>query len=395
MTHRFDAGFGEWRIRGRELRRGTLAQPISGASAHVSVGRGATRSGGPAGMHHAGGAERPEELTEGVQVKVQLPNGQQETFTAPAGEETRARVFVQLINQASRYFAALEAADPTLRRRNRFQTVSARARMPLLGVGAAVLIVGVWTVGLIYWAGLCLLAVGLACYFRLGVHRGEAVRLRHPVHGRWIAMNSPADRVPSHHLTAYGQGQAVDLVHDTGSRPGMGWWPLARPPQAFPGYGQPILSPVDGVVLRVVSRRRDHWSRTSWPALLYLLVESVREFLGPSRILGNHVVIDCGGRRYAVLAHLRRRSVVVQEGERVRAGQQIAECGNSGNSTEPHLHVQVMDHPNPLFAAGLPIVFGTEEVSGWMPRSREALAGHGGSGIVHQNVEPRPKRSWD
>ncbi len=321
--------------------------------------------------------EEPDERSDGVRAVVQLPNGQQETVTVPAGEETRARVFVQLINQASRYFAALEAADPTAPRRSRFQTLSARARMPLLTLGVVVLAVGVWTVGPIYWVGLCLLAWGLACYFRLGVHRGEAMRLRHPVRGRWIALNSPADRVPSHHLTAYGQGQAVDLVHDTGLAARIGWWPLARPPQAFPGYGQPVLSPVDGVVIRVVSRRRDHWSRTSWPALLYLLVESVREFLGPSRILGNHVVIDCGDRRYAVLAHLRRRSVFVQQGQRVRAGQQIAECGNSGNSTEPHLHVQVMDHPNPLFAAGIPIVFGTEEVTGWMPRANERLAGSG------------------
>ena len=135
-------------------------------------------------------------------------------------------------------------------------------RMPLLGAGAAGLVAGTWTTPPIYWSGLCLLAVGLACYFRLGVHGGEAVMMRPPVRGRWVAMKLQADRVPSHHLTAYGQAHAVDLVHDTHSRPDMGWWPLARPPQAFPGYGQPVLSPLDGVVIRVVSRRRDHWSRT-------------------------------------------------------------------------------------------------------------------------------------
>jgi hypothetical protein len=371
VTHRFDASFGEWRIKGRELRRRGTRQPISGSSAHIC--REAALPAGPAESRSPDGSDGGGERSDRVRVVVQLPNGQQESSAAPPGEETRARVFVQLINQASHYFAALEAADPAFRERSPIQTVCARARMPLLGVGVAVLIVGVWTVSPLYWSGLFLLAVGLTCYFRLGVHGGEAVMMRPPVRGRWIAINSPADRVPSHHLTAYGQGQAVDLVHDTDSRPDMGWWPLARRPQAFPGYGQPILSPVDGVVIRVVSKRRDHWSRTSWPALLYLLVESVREFLGPSHVLGNHVVIKCGARRYAVLAHLRRRSARVREGQRVLAGQQLAECGNSGNSTEPHVHVQVMDHPNPLFAAGLPIVFGTGDDSGWMPRANEVL----------------------
>ncbi|MBP9053991.1 MAG: M23 family metallopeptidase, partial [Ilumatobacteraceae bacterium] len=42
----------------------------------------------------------------------------------------------------------------------------------------------------------------------------------------------------------------------------------------------------------------------------------------------------------AHIAHLRHRSVRVDVGDRVRAGDTIAECGNSGNSTEPHTHVQ-------------------------------------------------------
>ena len=48
---------------------------------------------------------------------------------------------------------------------------------------------------------------------------------------------------------------------------------------------------------------------------------------------------------------------MVRPGDQVVAGQQLARCGNSGNSTEPHLHFQVMDHPRPAFAAGLPFEF--------------------------------------
>lgn len=369
MTHRFDTAYGEWRIRGRVLCRAGVSQPISGVSAHISAGTGGSPD---SGQEHVR-ATRAGESDPEVRAVIDLPNGQRVSVDVPIAQQTRALIFVQLVNQASRYFEALESADPAMRERNTFQTASARARMPLLGAGAAGLVVGPWTTASVYWAGLCVLAVGLACYFRLGVHRGEPLKIQAPVRGRWIAMNSPADRVPSHHLTAYGQGQAVDLVCDTPARPDMRWWPLARRPDAFPGFGQPILSPVDGVVTRVVAGRRDHWSRTSWPALVYLLFEGVRELLGPSTILGNHVVIDCGSSRYLLLAHLRCRSLLVRPGQRVSPGQLIGECGNSGNSTEPHVHVQAMDHPNPFFAAGIPIVFETSEGPGWMPRANEML----------------------
>jgi murein DD-endopeptidase MepM/ murein hydrolase activator NlpD len=81
------------------------------------------------------------------------------------------------------------------------------------------------------------------------------------------------------------------------------------------------------------------------------------------------VVLDLGDGVYAALAHLRRGSVQVTKGQRVTAGQQIAECGNSGNSSEPHLHFQLMDHAHASIAAGLPFTF---QGSG-VPRNLEPL----------------------
>lgn len=63
-----------------------------------------------------------------------------------------------------------------------------------------------------------------------------------------------------------------------------------------------------------------------------------------SRLKGNHVMIDCG--EYAVLlAHFRNGSLRVREGEGVTKGQELGEAGNSGQSTEPHLHVHVQRLP--------------------------------------------------
>jgi len=54
----------------------------------------------------------------------------------------------------------------------------------------------------------------------------------------------------------------------------------------------------------------------------------------------------------------------VAKGQRVGAGEQVADCGNSGNSTEPHLHFQLQDHRSVLFAAGLPFRMARFEVDG-------------------------------
>jgi murein DD-endopeptidase MepM/ murein hydrolase activator NlpD len=132
-----------------------------------------------------------------------------------------------------------------------------------------------------------------------------------------------------------------------------------------------VYAATTGRVVRVRQGQRDHRSRTSWPALLYLLAEGmVREVLGAGRVVGNHIVIDMGDGRFTLYAHLQRGSATVRAGDQVRAGQQIARCGNSGNSSEPHLHFQVMDRSRPSFAAGLPFVW----PAGPPPRNGELLS---------------------
>jgi hypothetical protein len=242
----------------------------------------------------------------------------------------------------------------------------ARLRMPLVWLSVVLLVVGPF-VGVPLWLAFGAFAVALAVYFRVGTVRRPPVAVALPVRGRWQALNTPADKVPSHGLHAYGQTYAIDLVHDPVERPrpAFGWRPVFRPPGDFPGFGQPVLAPADGTVVRARDRSRDHLSRNSWPALLLLVAEgAAREARGPAGILGNHLVLDLGGGVYAALAHLRRGSLRVGPGDRVAAGEQVAECGNSGNSTEPHVHLQLMDHPSVLFAAGLPMRFDRFEVDG-------------------------------
>ena len=85
-------------------------------------------------------------------------------------------------------------------------------------------------------------------------------------------------------------------------------------------------------------------------------------------------MLDLGHDVYAVFAHLSKGSLTVTRGQRVKAGDHIASCGNSGNSTQPHLHFQLMDHKRVLLAAGLPFRFEQYETAGALrtgvPQSR-------------------------
>jgi hypothetical protein len=121
--------------------------------------------------------------------------------------------------------------------RTRFPTYCARLRLPLLWAAGALLLGSL--LGGPAWAGptgLVLLAAGMALYFRVGTVRRPPVEVDAPVTGRWLAVNSPADKVPSHGLHAYGQTYAIDidLVHEPteGSRPEFGAGPAFRPPES-------------------------------------------------------------------------------------------------------------------------------------------------------------------
>ena len=89
---------------------------------------------------------------------------------------------------------------------------------------------------------------------------------------------------------------------------------------------------------------------------------------GWRELAGNHVLIETDAGPVVAVCHLQRDSVHVHPGQRVRVGEELGRCGNSGNSTEPHVHVQAMDRTDVLRAAALPISF-----AGSLPRNGEVI----------------------
>lgn len=199
-----------------------------------------------------------------------------------------------------------------------------------------------------------------------------------PMAGRWLVQNSPARRVPSHGTDLMGARYAIDLVgvdqrHRTADRRDWRTLLATEPVERFVAFGRPILAPAGGVVVGVHDGEPDHAARRSQLALLpYALGQRARLRRGAAGLAGNHVVIALPqSGTFVALAHLRAGSISVSVGDQVTEGQPVAECGNSGNSTQPHLHLQVMDAADAVVARGVPMVFRSfREWRGREPESR-------------------------
>lgn len=197
--------------------------------------------------------------------------------------------------------------------------------------------------------------------------RGEPgpVVLAYPFSGRWLTRNSPARQVPSHGTHLMGTTYAIDFIPvDEHGRSAPWNWRAAvatEAPETFVGFGASVLSPCPGRVVIAHDGEPDHQARRSQLTLLpYILGQAGRVQGGPAAIAGNHVVIATDERGpYVLLAHLQKGSITVSAGDQVLEGAVVGGCGNSGNSTQPHLHIQATDSTNWDQARGLPIAFRT------------------------------------
>jgi murein DD-endopeptidase MepM/ murein hydrolase activator NlpD len=189
--------------------------------------------------------------------------------------------------------------------------------------------------------------------------------LSYPLSGRFRARNSPARRVPSHGTNLMGTSYAIDLVPvDSRGRSAPWNWRAVlgkEQPENFIGFGATVVAPCSGTVVVAHDGEDDHEARRSQVALFSYLVGQARRIrLGAGAIAGNHVVIATGGEGpFVLLAHLRKASLRIGVGDPVSTGQPIGQCGNSGNSTQPHVHVQVTDSVDWPHARGLPLAFRT------------------------------------
>ncbi|MEX2175476.1 MAG: M23 family metallopeptidase [Pirellulaceae bacterium] len=168
--------------------------------------------------------------------------------------------------------------------------------------------------------------------------RPSEVRFRLPLDGPILVGwggNTPA---VNYHVSAPAQRWAYDLVvaEDRQTHTGDGDR-LAD----YYCYDRPVLAPAAGEVVAVLDGQPDQP-----PGLL-----------GGSPAGGNQIVIRVADGQYLFLCHLRRGTLQVQEGGQVVSGQPVASVGNSGNTSEPHLHIHLQNTPNMNAGEGIPLYF--------------------------------------
>jgi hypothetical protein len=142
---------------------------------------------------------------------------------------------------------------------------------------------------------------------------------------------------------------------------GLAYRTDGKKPEDWIGYGAEILAVAPGTVVEVVRDLPD------------VTPGKNPEGLTIAQIAGNRVIIDMGSGYYAMYAHLAPGSVQLHVGDYVRQGQKLGLLGNTGNSSGPHLHFQVMDRPSSLDDTSLPFVFDHMNLEGRVPLNLTAL----------------------
>jgi murein DD-endopeptidase len=194
---------------------------------------------------------------------------------------------------------------------------------------------------------------------RILVHT-EAIVISPPLRGsEWLAGNGPSN-TSGHRRSLIPIGGGAHIAQ----RFAIDWLQLREDGNSYTGdrldninyrcYGQDALAVADAAVVAVKDGIPENV-----PGINSRAVPITLETVG-----GNHVILDLGGGRFGFYAHLQPGKIRVKIGDRVKHGQVIGLVGNSGNSTEPHLHFHVCDANSPLASEGLPYAFTSFEVQG-------------------------------
>jgi peptidase M23-like protein len=167
----------------------------------------------------------------------------------------------------------------------------------------------------------------------------QAARIQAPLRGEWLAANGPSN-LSGHRRTALalngtiaiGQRFAIDFLQvDSAGRTFNG---DSTNNKSYFAYGKEMYAVGDGIVVATKDSIPENSPRSPVARAVPINLITVG---------GNHIVIDLGGGRYAFYAHVQPGSLRVRTGDRVRRGQVLGLVGNSGNSTEPHLHFHLVD----------------------------------------------------
>ncbi|SEP64574.1 M23 family metallopeptidase [Piscibacillus halophilus] len=148
-----------------------------------------------------------------------------------------------------------------------------------------------------------------------------------PMKGEWFTFWGGTNELVNYHYATENQRYAYDLVIE---KDGSTFEGDHKNNESYYAFGEDVLAPADGTVVSVENDIKDNTPTVETNA---------------KEPLGNHVILEHDHHEYSVIAHLQQGSLKVNEGDQVRAGDLLGFVGNSGNSSEPHIHFHVVDGP--------------------------------------------------
>jgi hypothetical protein len=159
-----------------------------------------------------------------------------------------------------------------------------------------------------------------------------------PFNDDWFVVWGGRIKEENYHATLEDQRFAIDVVQIENGSTFIG---DGKQNEDYYCFGDTLYAPESGQIVEMENS----------------VAENIPGETNTNQLFGNYVIIDHGNAEYSVLAHFMQNSIIVSVGDLVTKGQEIGLSGNSGNSTEPHLHYHLQNNPSIGQGEGLPAQF--------------------------------------
>jgi len=167
-----------------------------------------------------------------------------------------------------------------------------------------------------------------------------------PFKGEWFTFWGGDTKPQNYHVISRTQKHAFDfIILDKNNR---SYERSGTRNEDYYAFGKPLYAISDAQVIKVIKDIPDNRPGE----------------MNPKQSLGNHIILKTDNDEYIVYAHFEQHTIKFDEGALVKKHQYLGNCGNSGNSSEPHLHLHIQDGPDPLNAGGVKAYFKTINVNG-------------------------------
>jgi len=171
-------------------------------------------------------------------------------------------------------------------------------------------------------------------------------KMKLPFKGEWSVTWGGDTKEQNYHVESVAQKNAFDfLIYDEKGSTHKG---TGEANEDYYAFGKELYAPCDGEVVLVVDGIKDN----------------IPGVLNPIYIPGNTVIIKTANGEFVFFAHFKQHSIVVKQGQKVTTGALLGLCGNSGNSSEPHLHFHLQNTEDMTKATGAKCFFDQLKVNG-------------------------------